>query len=72
MPLKMRKQLNLNGNRFMTNKQKVKVFDWLNSKLEAGELELLFKDDHSGDGDFKSAASLDEILMIMLTNQPAR
>lgn len=41
---------------------KAKCFDWLVSKLEDGSLEMLFKNDDSGDEDFDSISSLEGLL----------
>ncbi len=41
---------------------KAKVFDWLVRKLEDGSLEMLFKEDSSGDYDYDSVSSLEGLL----------
>ncbi len=57
---------------------KAKCFDWLVSKLEDGTLEMLFKEDESGDKDFDSVSSLHGLLYefqlasINLKRQPSK
>jgi len=41
---------------------KAKVFDWLVGKLEDGTLEMLFKEDSSGDNDCDSVSSFEGLL----------
>ncbi|HDY7754167.1 TPA: hypothetical protein ACGUPI_004345 [Vibrio vulnificus] len=41
---------------------KAKVFDWLVAKLEDGTLEMLFKEDDTGDMDYQSVSSFDGLV----------
>lgn len=43
-------------------KDKAAIFDAINTELEAERMEILLTRDHSGDGDFISACSIEEIL----------
>ena len=53
-------------------KEKVMLFDWIKSQLDANKLEILFKNDHSGDGDFTSISSFSDLLLQVTSEKEDR
>lgn len=51
----------------LTQKNKAEIFDWISSELDKGKIEILFKEDDSGDLDFNSCSST-ELLIIEFKN----
>lgn len=49
-------------NDFLKQADKANVFDWLVTKLEDGTLEMLFKEDDTGDMDYQSVSSFDGLV----------
>ena len=45
------------------------VFDWIKNQLDTGKLEMLFKEDHSGDLDFDSVSSFDGLIDQILIDE---
>jgi hypothetical protein len=49
----------------LSKTQKLVLIDWIIEQLEADKLEMLFKEDHSGDMDFESVTSVSDLIIQM-------